>query len=187
MRVIAGTARSLPLKTVKGNDTRPTQDRIKETLFNMLNPYLYGARFLDLFAGSGGIGIEALSRGAEFACFVDSSKEAARVIHENLAFTHLDSKAEVLECDYNTALLRLSDRKTEAFDVIFMDPPYENELEKDVLLKLKDSSFVNEETLIVFEASLKTDISYLDVFGYELLKDKKYKTNRHVWVRLKQE
>ena len=187
MRVIAGTARSLPLKTVKGNDTRPTQDRIKETLFNMLNPYLYGAKFLDLFAGSGGIGIEALSRGAESACFVDSSKEAARVIRENLAFTHLDSKAEVLECDYNTALLRLSDRNTEAFDVIFMDPPYENELEKDVLLKLKDSNLVNEETLIVFEASLKTDISYLDAFGYELLKDKKYKTNRHVWVRLKQE
>ncbi len=183
MRVIAGTARSLPLKTVKGDATRPTTDRIKETLFNMLNPYIPGARFLDLFAGSGGIGIEALSRGAVHAVFVDNQKEAVKCITENLLFTRLNEKAEVLSTDVMTAILRLSDRREEPFDVIFLDPPYEHDLEKEVLKLMRDTGLVNEDTLIVFEASLKTDISFVEELGYELLKDKKYKTNRHVWVR----
>ena len=183
MRVIAGTARSLPLKTVKGDATRPTTDRIKETLFNMLNPYVPGARFLDLFAGSGGIGIEALSRGAVHAVFVDNQKEAVKCITENLQFTRLLDKAEVMSCDVMTAILRLSDRREEPFDVIFLDPPYDNGLEEEVLRALSKSPLVNEDTLIVFEASLKTDISVVEDLGYELLKDKKYKTNRHAWVR----
>ena len=86
MRVIAGKARSLHLKTIEGLDTRPTTDRIKETLFNMINDELYGASFLDLFSGSGGIGIEALSRGARKAVFVESSRKAAACIQENLKF-----------------------------------------------------------------------------------------------------
>ena len=91
MRVIAGKARSLHLKTIEGLDTRPTTDRIKETLFNMINDELYGASFLDLFSGSGGIGIEALSRGARKAVFVESSRKAAACIQENLKFTRLAS------------------------------------------------------------------------------------------------
>ena len=95
MRVIAGKARSLHLKTIEGLDTRPTTDRIKETLFNMINDELYGASFLDLFSGSGGIGIEALSRGARKAVFVESSRKAAACIQENLKFTRLASDGEV--------------------------------------------------------------------------------------------
>ena len=89
MRVIAGTARSLPLKTPEGTDTRPTTDRIKETLFNMLQPYLMDCVFIDLFSGSGGIGIEALSRGARHAYFVENNRNAISCIQHNIAFTNL--------------------------------------------------------------------------------------------------
>ena len=90
MRVIAGKARSLRLKTIEGMDTRPTTDRIKETLFNMLQPYMADCRFLDLFAGSGAIGIEALSRGADCCVFVEQQRKAADCIRDNLKFTRLD-------------------------------------------------------------------------------------------------
>ena len=99
MRVIAGTARRLLLKTIEGRDTRPTTDRIKETLFNILQSEIYGCRFLDLFGGSGAIGIEALSRGAAAAVFVEQRKDAASCIRENLRFTRLEDRAEVLVCD----------------------------------------------------------------------------------------
>lgn len=92
MRVIAGKAKRLQLKTPKGLDTRPTTDRIKETLFNMIQDELYDIRFLDLFAGSGGIGIEALSRGAKEAVFVEQNREACSIIKENLTFTHFDKQ-----------------------------------------------------------------------------------------------
>ena len=98
MRVIAGKAKRLPLKTPKGMDTRPTTDRIKETLFNMIQDELYDIHFLDLFSGSGAIGIEALSRGAKDACFVEQNKAAAEIIRQNLVFTKLNEQAEVLVC-----------------------------------------------------------------------------------------
>lgn len=183
MRVIAGTARSLQLKTPQGMDTRPTTDRIKETLFNMLQFDLFGARFLDLFAGSGGIGIEALSRGAKEAVFVDNSKEASECITDNLAHTHFDEKGTLIKQDVFVALQMLEYK--EPFDIIFMDPPYDHELEKRVLEYLTMSSLVTEDTLIIFEAALTTDTGYLNELGYELVKIKRYKTNMHVFCRKK--
>ena len=121
MRVIAGSARSLPLKTLDTLDTRPTQDRIKETLFNILQADLPGCRFLDLFAGSGAIGIEALSRGARQAWFVEKNPKAAAVIRDNLAFTKLDANARVLETDVISGLSALKSQ-SEPFDILFMDP-----------------------------------------------------------------
>ena len=96
MRVIAGKARRLNLKTIPGNDTRPTTDRIKETLFNILQPEIPGCRFLDLFSGSGAIGIEALSRGAEYAVFVEKNPKACTCIRENLSFTKLAENGKVI-------------------------------------------------------------------------------------------
>ena len=93
MRVIAGSAKRLQLKTLDGMETRPTTDRIKETLFNMISPYIYDSIFLDLFSGSGGIGIEALSRGAKEAVFVEKNPRAMECIKENLKYTKLDKKA----------------------------------------------------------------------------------------------
>lgn len=181
MRVIAGTARSLKLETPQGADTRPTTDRIKETLFNMLQFELPGAKFLDLFAGSGAIGIEALSRGAEKAVFVDNDKEAVRCITSNLEHTHFTENGSILKQDVFVALQMLEYKGS--FDIIFMDPPYGHELEKRVLEYLTMSSLVTEDTLIVFEASLNTEIDYLTGLGYECLKEKRYKTNKHVFCR----
>ena len=120
MRVIAGSARRLLLKAPEGMDTRPTTDRIKETLFNMIQDELYHCHFLDLFSGSGGIGIEALSRGGELAVFVENSPKAVEVIRSNLKTTHLEDRAMVMNCDVQTALNRLEERGM-SFDFIFMD------------------------------------------------------------------
>ena len=181
MRVIAGTARSLKLVTPVGTDTRPTTDRIKETLFNMLQFDLQDASFLDLFAGSGAIGIEALSRGASYACFVDSSTKAEECIKSNLTHTKFIDKASIYKQDVFVALSRMEYQKK--FDFVFMDPPYHKELEQRVLEYLGTSSVIDSDTTIIFEAALDTDLSFLDRLPYEVMKIKQYKTNMHVFVK----
>lgn len=182
MRVIAGTARSLPLKTREGKDTRPTTDRIKETLFNMLQPYVGEAVFFDLFSGSGGIGIEALSRGAKHAYFVENDAKAIECIVDNLKFTRFTDRATVLKQDVISALQGISEKEV---DVIFMDPPYDQHYERKVLEALSTKKYVTEDTLIVVEGSLHTDFAYLDAMGYEVMREKKYKTNKHMFIRRK--
>ena len=182
MRVIAGKARRLNLKTIPGNETRPTTDRIKETLFNILQPEIPGCRFLDLFSGSGAIGIEALSRGAKQAFFVESNPEAVSCIRENLSRTHLEEGALVLNCDVIAGLKKLEGRNPR-FDIIFMDPPYNHLWEKEVLTYLAHSSLADEHTMIITEASKETGCSYLSELGYHLEKEKIYKTNKHLFIR----
>ena len=184
MRIIAGSRRSLPLKSVPGMGTRPTTDKTKETLFNCLQGDIAGAYFLDLFSGSGQIGLEALSRGAAYAVFVEKDKKPASCIEENITFTKFDKEAKLLSKDVFYALSELEGKYT--FDIIFMDPPYDNELEKEVLFRLKDSPLLKENTIIVVEASLKTDFSYLEEYGYRVLKQKTYKTNTHLFIERKQ-
>lgn len=179
MRVIAGTARSLPLKTPQGEGTRPTTDRIKETLFNILQQEVPGCIFADLFSGSGGIGIEALSRGAKKAYFVENAQEALACIQANLSFTRFTEKAVVLKQDVCAALHNIYEKHV---DLIFMDPPYDCGHERRVLEMLSGMKYVDEETLIIVEASLATDFSYLDSLGFELLREKKYKTNQHIFI-----
>ena len=181
MRVIAGTCRSMPLATLPGTDTRPTSDRVKETLFNVLMPCIPGCRFLDLFAGSGAIGIEALSRGAEFCTFVDSNRKAARVIEDNLAFTKLAERAEVLPQHVFAALSDLS-VQGRRYDVIFMDPPYDKGLEKEVLTVLPGLQLGEKDALYVVEASLSTDFTYLADAGFRIWKEKRYKNNCHLFL-----
>ena len=185
MRVIAGTARRLLLKTVEGMDTRPTQDRIKETLFNMINHDVYGASFLDLFAGSGAIGIEALSRGAKDAVFIDNGTRQVTCIRENLKTTRLEEKAQVLNSDVISGL-KMLERNGKRFDLIFMDPPYNHDLERRVLESLQNSCLIDEDTLMIVEASLGTDFSWADSMGYEIVRTKEYKTNKHVFLMKKE-
>ncbi len=144
MRIIAGTARSLPLKTIEGKDTRPTTDKTKETLFNVMQFDVPGAYFLDLFAGSGQIGLEALSRGAAYAVFVENSRKAASCIEDNIHFTKFDKVSRLMMTDAVTA---------------------------------------KDDTLIVVEASNDTDFDYLTELGYEIVKEKIYKTNKHVFIK----
>lgn len=181
MRIIAGTARSLPLKTIEGMDTRPTTDKIKETLFNILQRDVPGAYFLDLFAGSGQIGLEALSRGASYAVFIENNRKAAKCIEDNIAFTKFTEKSKLLTTDVISGLHQLEGKYT--FDLIFMDPPYRQGLEAEVLRFLSRSSIVKPDSRIIVEASLDTDFSYLDELGFCVEKFKQYKTNMHVFVQ----
>lgn len=189
MRVIAGSARSLPLKTLDTSDTRPTQDRIKETLFNILHSDLPGSLFLDLFAGSGAIGIEALSRGAKKAWFIENNPKAVSMIRQNLEFTGLSGHGEVVLSDCIRGLSVL-EKLEQPVDFIFMDPPYRQGHEKQVLeylsTRIQEGAcrFVDAYTRIIAEASLDTDFDYLPQLGFELYRQKRYKTNQHVFIRL---
>lgn len=180
MRVIAGTARSLPLKAPDGMDTRPTTDRIKETLFNMLQGDLPGSVFVDLFSGSGGIGIEALSRGARKAYFIDNSAKAINCIQQNLAFTKLDEHAIVIKQDVSSALYNIYEKEV---DIVFIDPPYQSGLEKTILTLLHDMHYISDDTLIVIEAAIDTKFDFANEIGFKIVREKCYKTNKHVFLK----
>lgn len=184
MRVIAGTARSLPLKTPQGLEVRPTTDKIKETLFNMLQWDIPGSVFMDLFSGSGAIGIEALSRGARKAYFVDKSPRAISCVQQNLSFTKTADRAIVIKQDVCIGLDSIRRQAgEEKADFVFMDPPYDCGLEKEVLRVLNQMPFVDEDTVIIVEASIGTDFSCISELGFTLIKEKKYKTNKHLFLR----
>ncbi len=182
MRVIAGTARRLPLVTPDGIDTRPTQDRIKETLFNMIQMDVPGAVFLDLCAGSGGIGIEALSRGARHCYFVENGRDALKCIQENLHKTHFEEKATVMKQDVLNAIRNIHEKEA---DIIYLDPPYESPVQKAALLALESAPYVTENTIIIVEALLDTDFSYMEGTSLEIIREKKYKSNEHIFFKKK--
>lgn len=146
VRVIAGEAKGRKLQVPKGQDIRPVTDLIKGAIFNTLGPVIQGCSFLDLFAGSGAMGIEALSRGAGHAVFVDSNPAAVRVIKENLVHCRLESRASVWKADVKRAVSRLS-QAGEHFDIVFIDPPFRKAAVHFTLLEpvqqlMKDSSIV---------------------------------------------
>ena len=180
MRVIAGKARRIQLKTIEGLSTRPTTDRIKETLFNIINFDLADSTFLDLYAGSGAIGIEALSRGAKKSVFVENNKKAVQCIKDNLVATKLDEQANVIT---GNVLDALPDLKGETFDFVFMDAPYNHGYEKDVLIKLIELELIDDNSMIIIEADIDDDFSYVTDLGYGIHRDKLYKTNRHLFLK----
>ncbi len=182
MRVIAGTARSIPLKTPKGDKTRPTIDKHKETLFNCLSDRLYDCVFVDLFSGSGGIGIEALSRGARKAYFVENDKEALGCIRENLKKTRLEEKAVVIPSDVITALMTKINEKA---DIIFMDPPFAMHAEKEIIPLILKNNLLKDDGIIVVEAEENADFGFLEALGLEIFKEKSYKSCKHVFINNK--
>ena len=182
MRVIAGSRRSLPLKTLEGDATRPTADKYKETLFNCIQMDVPDSYFLDLFSGSGAIGIEALSRGARRAVLVENSRDALAVIKQNVHFTKFEDEAEIVHGDVISYLRRLS--KVD-FDVIYIDPPYGKGLEKQAVQILDTLQFTNEDAKIIVEAKLDEDFDYIEDTKFYIYKCKNYKTNKHVFLTLK--
>jgi 16S rRNA (guanine966-N2)-methyltransferase len=136
IRVIAGTAKGRKLKLVPGDSTRPIMDRVKESLFNILGTGIRGCSFLDLFAGTGSVGIEALSRGAERVLFIDNDRLAVRTVHENLEHTRLADRAEVLRTD---AFAYLQRQNPEAFEYIYVAPPQYKGMWKRILLALDEN------------------------------------------------
>ena len=181
MQVVAGTARRILLQTPPGEHTRPTSGRIKETLFNILQPVVQGAAFLDLFAGSGGIGIEALSRGAREAVFIDNSRQAVGCIRDNLERTHLAGKAQVFQTDVLSAIRQLGLRGRR-FDLIFVDPPYDGGFEQPVLEAIAQAGILAEDGRIVMEARMQTRLPDLAPLGFSVFREKEYKNNKHIFI-----
>ncbi len=179
MRVIAGSARRLKLVTPEGNDTRPTQDRIKETLFNMIQMQVPGAVFIDLFSGSGGIGIEALSRGAKKAYFIENAANAYKCILTNLKTTHFEEISTVIKSDVVIGLRNIHEEEA---DIIFIDPPYHDDLYQRTLMQLETMNYVTANTMIIIEAPVEMDFSFVEDIGFEVRREKEYKTNKHVFI-----
>jgi len=152
MRIIAGTFRSRQLKSLKKLDICPTSDMLRETLFNILGPRVAGSRFLDLFAGTGAVGIEAVSRGAAFVAFVERHKPAARLIEGNLALLGISEGVRVVTADALPAISKLDAERSAPFDFIFLDPPYANEQDYPSALRaLEKSALVDASGMIIAE------------------------------------
>jgi len=169
MRVITGKARGVQLKTPDGMDTRPTTDRVKEALFSIINFDIPGAKVLDLFGGTGQLGIEALSRGASSAVFVDAREESCRLIRENLRRTKLEKEAKVVRSDY----LAYLNRTTEQFDIILLDPPYAEVFLENALKRIAEIDILHSGGIIVAERPLGKELPW-EFDGFQRSRDYKY-------------
>jgi RNA methyltransferase, rsmD family len=162
MRVISGTARGSILHSIENINTRPTLDRVKESLFNIIQNKIPDAVVLDLFAGSGALAIEALSRGAQKAYLCDYSKEAIQMINKNLEKTRLIEKTKIYNTDYMETLKRI-EKENVKFDIIFLDPPYKLDLSIKAIEQISKSKLLNEEGIIIIETDEpKRDLEELD-------------------------
>ena len=169
MRVITGKARGVTLKTPDGLQTRPTTDRVKEALFSIINFDIPGSCVLDLFGGTGQLGIEALSRGAKSAVFVDAGEPACRLIRENLKRTKLEADGRVVRSDY----LAYLNRCREQFDIVFLDPPYAEVFLENSLKRIAEIDILQSNGIIVTERPLGKDLS-VEMEGFTRSKDYKY-------------
>ena len=169
MRVISGKARGVNLKTPAGTATRPTADRVKEAVFSIIQFDLPGATVLDLFGGTGQLGIEALSRGAKNAVFVDERDDACKLIKENLKRTKLEDEGRVIRSDYS-AFLKSTSQK---FDIIFLDPPYAEVFLENSLNLITQIDILQSGGIIVTERPVEKEL-LLDFTGYNRSKDYKY-------------
>jgi 16S rRNA (guanine(966)-N(2))-methyltransferase RsmD len=171
MRVIAGTARGITLKTPEGMQTRPTADRVKEALFSIIHSDLPGAKVLDLFGGSGQLGIEAMSRGAQSAVFVDQSEQACRLIRENLRRTRFENTGKVVRGDYMEYLTRCR----EEYDIILLDPPYAEVFLENALKRITEIDILRSGGIIVAERPVGKELPW-DFEGFTRSRDYKYGT-----------
>lgn len=169
MRVITGKARGVQLKTPDGMLTRPTADRVKEALFSIINFDIPGAKVLDLFGGTGQLGIEALSRGAEEAVFVDAREDACGLIRENLSRAKLAGQARVIRSDYMDYLNRASQR----FSIILLDPPYAEVFLENALKRITEIDILQSDGIIVTERPLGKELPW-EFDGFRRSKDYKY-------------
>ena len=174
MRVISGSARGTKLNTIESKQTRPTLDRVKESLFNIIKNEIQEATVLDLFSGSGAIGIEFLSRGAKKAYLCDKSQEAIKMINKNLEKTRLTKLATVMNKDYKKCLEELK-KINEKIDIAFIDPPYEADLAVDAVKKLIDLNLLNEQPSIIIETDQEQrEKEKLEALGIMLSDCRKY-------------
>lgn len=156
MRIIAGKARGTKLYTLEGDNTRPTLDRVKESLFNIIQDKIQDSYFLDLFSGSGAIGLEALSRGAKRAILCDKAKEACNIIRKNVDKTHLTENIEIYNLDFKQVL---QNKITNQLDIIFLDPPYQTDFAIQAIDIIIEKELVNKDAIIIVETDNKDKIT----------------------------
>lgn len=183
MRIISGKARGTKLYTLEGENTRPTLDRVKEAIFSIIQSEIEGAKILDLFSGSGAIGLEFLSRGAEQAVMCDKSKEAINIIKKNIEKTHFEAKTKIFNIDFEKCLEKL---KNEQFDIIYLDPPYETDYIIKSLKKIIELNIAREEGLIIIETDdekrIEKQIENIDV---KIVDKRKYGRATIIFLSLK--
>ncbi|UQZ36526.1 16S rRNA (guanine(966)-N(2))-methyltransferase RsmD [Paenibacillus sp. PK3_47] len=150
MRVVSGSAKGRPLKSVPGTGTRPTTDKVKEAIFSMIGPYFDGGAVLDLFAGTGGLGIEALSRGMDSAVFVDMEQKSIDTVRANLQAARLEANAEVYRNDAGRALGAM-EKRGRSFDLVFLDPPYRLKHGDELMLTMAHKGLLRADAVIVLE------------------------------------
>ena len=172
MRIISGKAKGTKLYTLQGDNTRPTLDRVKESIFNIIQNQIPEATVLDLFAGSGAIGLEMLSRGAKKAILCDKSKEAIGIIKKNIQKTHMEEKVELYNIDFKECIEKVSKEK---FDIIYIDPPYETNFIEKSLEKIIEKNIIQENGIIILETDdekrIKKEIEKINVV---IIDERKY-------------
>lgn len=184
MRVVAGEYGGRRLKAVPGMKTRPTTDKVKEAMFNIIGPYLEGGQVLDLFAGSGGLSIEAVSRGADHATLVDRQYQAIKTIHENLSVTKEEDKFTVLKGDAYKMLNKLA-KQEQGFDYVFLDPPYKKQQILELMEQLKKLGLLNTDALIICETDQVADLPE-ELVDFELIKKADYGITELTFYRYKE-
>ena len=184
LRVISGNQRGRKLLTVKGMSTRPTADRMRESLFNILSNRVIGSHILDLFAGTGALGIEALSRGATSAVFIDKEKAALSIIERNLEICGLREQSRVLK--WNIAInLKCLEGRIPKFDMVFMDPPYDHGFVQKALANLYQSNSVANGSIIVVEHSPEEPVPE-NYFRFEMTDQRRYGRTYFSFLRVQQ-
>lgn len=172
MRIIGGKAKGTKLYTLQGENTRPTLDRVRESLFNILQYEIRESIFLDLFSGSGAVGIEAVSRGAKKAILCDKSKEAIEIIRKNIEKTHIQGQ---VECYHKSFDELLKNRIKEKIDIIFIDPPYQTDYAYEAVKIILENEIIHEDSIIIIETDQEKRIEQqLESLGIEIMDKRKY-------------
>ena len=178
MRITAGKHRSRVLKSLEGDNTRPTTDKVKEAVFSKMGPYFDGGCILDLFGGSGAISLEAISRGFDRAVIIEKNKSACNIIKENIRLLKEDEKTELWNCSYLSALDRLADQK---FDLIYADPPYGYQLGSEIIREVCERDLIKNDGYLVLETSKEEKIDVCP--GMRIEKDATYGVTKVTYVR----
>ncbi|MBM7615836.1 16S rRNA (guanine(966)-N(2))-methyltransferase RsmD [Alkaliphilus hydrothermalis] len=186
MRVISGKARGHRLKPPQGMDVRPTSDRVKESIFNIIQNYIIDSTVVDLFAGTGNLGIESLSRGAQRAYFVDQSRKSVETIKYNLEKTRLISSAEIISSDISSGIKRIAHKKVQA-DLIFMDPPYGKGLINSTLSLIVSTNLLKPSGLIVVEHDKNDEEILVDTEELTCIRKNNYGNTSISFYQLREE
>ena len=184
LRIITGTAKGKKLKTLEGEATRPTSERIKEAVFSAIQFDLEDRRVLDLFAGSGQMGLEALSRGASSVMFIDSAREAMEIVKENAKYIGFFDKCRYLVSDYRNYIRKASGK--DKFDLVFIDPPYAMECSVDALKRLAEADLLESGAIAVLESG-EEEIDLASLTGFEIIKSTHYGKKSFVNILLYKE